>query len=97
VKNNRGDLGFFGRDKMVPEFTEPAFEAKDGQIIGPIKTQYGYHVIKVIEKKIGKPLDYAEVEYRVRSDLRNEIAQTYVAQLRKQAKVQVDEKALEKM
>ncbi len=97
VKNNRGDLGFFGRDKMVPEFTEPAFEAKEGQIIGPIKTQYGYHIIKVIEKKIGKPLDYAEVEYRVRSDLRNEIAQNYVNQLRSQAKVQVDEKALDKL
>ena len=97
VKNNRGDLGFFGRDKMVPEFTEPAFEAKEGSVIGPIKTQYGYHVIKVLEKKTGKALDYADVEYRVRSDLRNEIAQSYVSNLRSQLKIKVDDKALEKL
>lgn len=42
-----GSLGWFGRNKMVKEFEIAAFAAKKGQIIGPIKTQFGYHLIRV--------------------------------------------------
>lgn len=48
---NGGDLGFFGKGKMVPEFEKAAFDAKAGDIVGPVKTVYGYHIIKVVEKK----------------------------------------------
>lgn len=44
---NGGELGAFGHGQMVPEFEKAAFEAKAGDVIGPIRTQYGYHVIKV--------------------------------------------------
>ena len=47
-----------------PEFTNAAFDAKDGEIVGPVKTSYGYHIIKVIEKKPGKILEYSDVESR---------------------------------
>ena len=49
--NNGGDLGFFGRKEMVPEFDKAAFELPLNQISEPIKTQYGYHLIIVDERR----------------------------------------------
>ena len=95
AKNNRGDLGFFGRDRMVPEFTEPAFKASEGEIIGPVKTGYGYHVIKIIKKKFGKVMDFADVELKAQNDLRQELAQSFVGKLRKDAKVEFIDKAID--
>lgn len=97
AKNNRGDLGFFGRDRMVPEFTEAAFSAPEGKVVGPVHTSFGYHVIKIVTKRSGKPLQYDEVELRVKNDLRGELTQNYVGGLKKTAKVEVDDKAVDKM
>lgn len=46
-----GNVGFFAKGKMVPEFEKAAFEAKEGEIVGPIKSAFGYHIIKVTGKK----------------------------------------------
>lgn len=46
-----GDLGWFSRGQMVREFENPAFDGEKGAIVGPIKTQFGWHLIKVLEKK----------------------------------------------
>jgi peptidyl-prolyl cis-trans isomerase C len=46
-----GDLGWFGKGSMVPEFEKAAFEGEKGKILGPVKTQFGYHLIKVLDKK----------------------------------------------
>jgi len=48
---NGGDLGWFGKGMMVPEFEKAAFENEVGKLIGPVKTQFGWHVIKVTGKK----------------------------------------------
>ncbi len=48
---NGGDLGFFGKGKMVPEFEEAAFKAPVGEIVGPVKSKFGYHIIKVTDQK----------------------------------------------
>ena len=48
---NGGDLGWFGKGQMVPEFEKVAFENDPGKVAGPIKTQFGYHVIKVTGRK----------------------------------------------
>jgi len=42
-----GSLGWFGRGQMVKEFENAAFSGKKGQIVGPVKTQFGYHIIKI--------------------------------------------------
>jgi peptidyl-prolyl cis-trans isomerase C len=88
AKNNRGDLGFFGRDRMVAEFTDAAFRAGEGEVVGPVKTSYGYHIIKVVQKKSGKPLEYGEVELRVKNDMRQELVSQYLSKLKTTAKVE---------
>jgi len=46
-----GDLGWFTRGKMVKEFEKAAFEGQKGAIVGPVKTDFGYHLIKVLEQR----------------------------------------------
>jgi peptidyl-prolyl cis-trans isomerase C len=46
-----GDLGWFGKGRMVPEFEKVAFEGEKGKVLGPVKTQFGYHLIKVLDKR----------------------------------------------
>lgn len=48
---NGGDLGFFGRNRMVKEFEEAAFTANVGDLVGPVKTQFGFHIIKITDRK----------------------------------------------
>lgn len=48
-KKRGGSLGWFGRGQMVPEFEKACFSAKKGDIIGPVKTQFGYHLIKIVD------------------------------------------------
>lgn len=95
AKNNRGDLGVITRDApFVASFKEAAFAAKVGDIIGPVKTQFGYHVIKILDKAPGKVLNYDEVELRVKADLQREMVFNYVTQLKKSAGIVVDDKAI---
>jgi len=46
-----GELGWFGRGQMVREFEQAAFDAEKGQVVGPVKTEFGWHLIKVLGKK----------------------------------------------
>ncbi|BDQ34043.1 peptidylprolyl isomerase [Pseudodesulfovibrio portus] len=62
-----GDLGWFGRGAMVPAFEEAAFGAAKGDIVGPVKSRFGWHVIKVEDRKEGsaRTLDDAKDEIRI--------------------------------
>ncbi len=46
-----GDLGWFGRGQMVKEFEDAAFNGIKGQTVGPVKTQFGWHLIKILDQK----------------------------------------------
>lgn len=64
-----GDLGEFGKGQMVPEFEQAAFEAEIGQVVGPVKTQFGYHLIKVEKKNEGVVSPFEEVKESIRKTL----------------------------
>ncbi len=87
VKNNHGDVGFFTRSQFDPAFSKVAFAARIGDVVGPVKTLFGYHVIKVTERKNGKLPTYEEVEQKVRADMQREMLQDYVTSLRKKSKI----------
>ena len=49
-KSRGGDLNFFGRGQMVPEFDQVVFSAEVGKVQGPVKTQFGYHLVEVTSR-----------------------------------------------
>jgi len=63
-KDKKGDLGFFDRGRMVPEFDQAAFNLKVGEISNIVKTQFGYHLIKVTDETLPKPFDEDKDELR---------------------------------
>ena len=64
-----GDLGEFGRGQMVKEFEDAAFAAEIGAIVGPVKTQFGFHLIKVEAKSEAETLAYEEVKEQIKKSL----------------------------
>lgn len=64
-----GDLGEFGKGQMVKEFEKAAFEAEIGQVVGPVKTQFGYHLIKVEKKNDATTVPFEEVEENIKKTL----------------------------
>jgi len=87
-----GDLGFFRRGDMVREFEEVAFSAAVGEIAGPVRTQFGLHLIKVLDKEEDTPLTLEEARPKIISFLRNEkgarLLQRWVETLREEATVE---------
>lgn len=80
-----GELGWFEKGKMVPEFAEAAFAANAGDIVGPVQTKYGFHIINVEEKRETVPLE--EAKDSIKSKLRNDIVQAYIDELKKAATI----------
>ena len=83
-----GDLGYFTRDQMVPEFAEAAFAMESGETSSaPVQTQFGWHVIAVVDKRTAEP-SFEESEPQLRQDLAREIVNELVAGLRESAAIE---------
>ena len=83
-----GDLGFFTKDQMVPEFSTVAFSLEPGKISDPVKTQFGWHIIKVEEKRNRKPPEFDQVKGQIETYVTRKAQADYVAKLRDSAKIE---------
>ncbi len=65
-----GDLGYFSAGQMLPEFEDACMRLKIGEISGPVKTEFGYHIIKLTDKRGPEPMEYDEVKEKIEQILR---------------------------
>ena len=88
-----GDLGYFTRGQMVKSFEEVAFALKPGDVSGIVETNFGYHLIKVIEKKPGSVIAYDEVKDKLGQHLKQDKVRKevglYVEKLKEKAKIEI--------
>jgi foldase protein PrsA len=92
-KDKGGELGFFSKGQMVAPFQDAAFAANVGQIIGPVKSPFGYHIIQVEEKKPPTRATFASVQKQIRTQLVQQQEQTqipaFLQTLRQTARIDV--------
>jgi peptidyl-prolyl cis-trans isomerase C len=83
-----GDLGFFTKEQMVPEFSAAAFALEPGKISDPVKSQFGWHIIKVEEKRNRKPPEFDQVKGQIETYVTRKAQADYVSKLREAAKIE---------
>jgi peptidyl-prolyl cis-trans isomerase C len=84
-----GDLGYFGRSQMVAPFANAAFKLKPGEISDtPVETQFGWHVIKVEDKKTAAMPPFEDVREQLQSQVSRDIVLAVLDELRKKAKIE---------
>lgn len=90
-----GDLGFFTRGKMVPQFEEAAFKMEVGEISQPVKSDFGYHIIKLVDKKEEDSKSYDQVKEEIRQRMllikQQEVYLGKIDQFKKEYEVKVTE------
>jgi peptidyl-prolyl cis-trans isomerase C len=88
-----GDLNYFTREQMVPEFAKVAFELKPGEISDVVETQFGYHIIKVVDHQQARTMPYEQVGPQIKQYLGNQKkqqhAETFIDGLKKKSKIEV--------
>ncbi len=93
-----GDLGWFPKGAMVPEFDKVAFNLKEGEMSGIVKTQFGFHIIKVTGKRPAGITPYEEVKEQIKSNLlpakQQEIFTKMKEEMKKSAKISIKDEVL---
>jgi peptidyl-prolyl cis-trans isomerase C len=87
-KEDGGSLGYFARGQMVGPFGEAAFALKPGEVSKPVKTQFGWHVIKVEDRRPKKPPQFEEVKDKILDSMVQSKAQDVAGLLREKAKIE---------
>lgn len=98
--NNSGDLGYFGKGQMVPEFEKAAFTAEIGIVNGPVTTQFGHHLIMVYDKTGEKIQEFDSVKEELKEHLKNTLINYKITEstekLKETAEISVDNALIEK-
>jgi peptidyl-prolyl cis-trans isomerase C len=95
-KDYGGDLGYFSEREMVPAFSKAAFSLKPGEISQPVKTNFGWHIIKVEDRKKGAAQPYDQVKTGLRNILLRKKTQEKIIALRRESKVELKDPDLVK-
>ena len=83
-----GDLGYFVKGQMVPEFSEVAFKMYPGQVSNPVKTQFGWHVIKLEDRRNRPMPEFEKVKDQIATYVARKAQSEFIAQLRESAKIE---------
>ncbi|MFW5967501.1 MAG: peptidylprolyl isomerase, partial [Persicimonas sp.] len=98
-KEKGGDLGFFTKDKMVPEFSDKAFDMKKGEISDPVKSQFGYHIIKVEDTKEAGKVEFEDAKEDIFSQLERqkfqETMEEFLEDLKEDVEIEKKEDVIE--
>ena len=93
---NGGDLGYFAKGQMVKPFEDTAFNMKTGDVSEPVQSQFGWHIIKLIDKRNRPAPEFDKVKDRILAGLLQQKAEEVISGLRKDAKIEYVDEALKK-
>src|SRR5690606_13029030 len=84
-----GALDFFPKNRMIPEFSEMAFKLKNGEVSDPVRTQFGFHVIKVTDRRDARLVPFEEVRPMLEEQMGNELIREAMTQFLEELKKDV--------
>jgi peptidyl-prolyl cis-trans isomerase C len=96
-KEYGGDLGYFTAEEMVPAFSEAAFSLEVGEVSDPVQTEFGWHLIKLEDRRTGGAQPFADVKDAIRMVLMRDAVQDKLVELRQGADIQVYDEDLKRL